>query len=155
MHVGKFYPWHEDLWACSAQWWPGWIARKMFWSWGIGSLYPWDLYAGVSQVSEIGIVSMDRETVTYNFPLLGTTTIAQALLYTAGAGTAKSSRWQIFLNDTRFNTPAAALADPIAAPVYDAAPPNADWPTGTVVSPNTGYVIPENLVLRPAVWAEV
>lgn len=152
MHVGRTYPWHEDLWAVSSQWWPGWIPRKVVIEWGTGQAYPWNDFSGRVDLSAVGIVTPDRDFCEWAFPLFGPYTYYRVYCGIGELAPDKWSSYGLVCNQPAFNTPAAAASD--HKPDPQTAFGNLAWPTGSIVAPNPNYVAPDVLV-RPALWAEV
>jgi len=69
VHIGKQYPYHCDLWACSSQWWPGFIPRRCRVALPFNSNSGWSTWSLFNRPSIHSEIANDREKVTYSFGL--------------------------------------------------------------------------------------
>jgi len=69
MHLGRQYPYHCDRWACSSQFWPGFIPRRCRVALPFNSNSGWSTWSLFNRISNNSAISADREMVTYTFPL--------------------------------------------------------------------------------------
>lgn len=152
MHVGRTYPYMHDLWACSSQFWPGFVPRCVFLDFQIGQPYPWDELSGLSFATFDGIVNATREIVDYPCPLFGSWTSLTFRIQTAFPGGIKATVLSMFGTNPLHPSPANAISDPFPTPQYGISCNS--WPNGSSVLPNVVYV-PPLLSARPALWAEV
>lgn len=151
MHLGNPYPYLSDLWACSSQFWPGWVPRKLLLSFDGVQAFPWLDVGGLNYVSLVGAISVSRESVDYELAPPPGYDFFHAYLQTAEAPI-KGTVYSIILRKPGgvFNATAGSAVHP--SPAYGIL--NDTWPDGTVVSPNTSYV-PPVCTARAALWGEV
>lgn len=150
MHVGRLYPYLDDLWAVSALFWPGFVPRQVVFSLAGPLGTYWSPLIGYEAVSRIGEPSADRDTVTYDFEDLpaGVDTL-QVFLAVAYPGGIKSFAAGFFATGSAFASPPGAhgaTPSPAYTPYMDVFPDGP--PCG-----GDPYVEPDVLI-RPALWSD-
>ena len=141
MHKGLQYPFADDLWAVSSQFWPGFIPRVMRVIFGAVNPFPWDAFAGMTANSVARVTSVNRELVFWEIaqpnPLI-TLRVTMAVALAPVKATVYTVSWGPLA------TPAFAVgySDPTAAPTYGVQCFN--WPNGVATPPNLAYVAPED-----------
>lgn len=149
MHVGRIYPYADDLWACSAWFWPGFIPRKIYIEFDAVQVSYWAALAGYSGVSDAAVINPDREFAHYRLPPVAGGDFFAVDLTVAYPGP-KCGVWYISYAGSLFPSPASAY-DRVAAPLTGVT--HDTWPYGSPVG-GVPYVPPRAFV-RPADWSEV
>lgn len=158
MHVGKQYPYHTDLWACTSQWYNrtngrGWVPRKIWLEMGDNPDWPWYTLAPFAAASEEGVVAADRQSVTYPFGAVSLLGDVFVRIETGSSGPPTgSTRYTLYIHNG-IAVAAAALSPLYPGPQLDVG--NSYWPFGVVTPPNTVYIPPADTSVRPATWSEV
>lgn len=98
MHKGRIYPFHPVYWATEGWMWPGYVPWKLGLEVFATPLPPWNLYlSGYGEISQPGVVSTNRQAVTYDFthfaPSWGIIVTLDTILLSA----VKYARWRMTL----------------------------------------------------------
>lgn len=157
MHVGIHYPFHDDRWAVTSQFYDvpgrvGWIPRKLFASFAAGQPGPWATLSGWTDVSSIGVVAIGRENVVYDFPPTGPFDRISVQILVAFPGGVKSTSYE-FSGSLLGVTLLGAFDNTHPAPSYSIACNM--FVGGASAAPLPPYVPPGAFQIRPATWSEV
>lgn len=150
MHKGRVYPYLHDLWAVSAFFWRGYVPYKMRAQFFFQGGSYWSPLEGFDDVSDEGVVSVDREFVRYDWTSLPAGVDTLFLVLGVALAPVKSGSWNLVADGPAFASPAGAICV-LPAPLYGV--DQDEWPDGPPVGIQP-YTPPE-LIVTPARWGTV
>lgn len=151
MHLGRQYPYHQDLWAVETTWWPYWAPRKFYVFFGQPQTQPeWSFISITDQVSAEGVVAFDRRSVRYD--LAGEIGVwnGEIFLFNQFTGPPHPTKFQLRI--IRPLLPPVSNRYQIAT--YDGPLNVAQWSLSDLIPPYYDG-IPVEGGCRPATWLEV
>ena len=151
-HRGRTYPYHPDLYATEAWFWPGFCPWKLYGEATAELFPPWVLIPPTwTGVSEAGVTSTDYKVISYRFsiPLTVPPLYFKVSMQLRGLRPDRKAHWKIFLPDPGPHYAVAWLNQSYPQrvvscggfPFFLPAPP---------YTPDTGPA----LMFRPATYAE-